>query len=398
METLNITVGNGINNKARSESMPEGYVRSATNVDFDNSGNAYDRDGYTLDYSGTDIHSLWHWDVNQSERYFIEGSDLKHRDSNGTISTIKTGVGNGEVSFTHIANRVLFSNDTHAGSIIHGNYQDWGVTRPSRQPDASESTGAGMFGGEYQVAATWLRNGEESGTVLANEITITDGAGIRLSNFPVPPSDITHVAVYVSSVNSKDLYLFGEYPANVDEVYIDKHISDIPLTTQFGNKPLNFEIIEGHYGRIYGSISRHLYYSNAQNFGLFNPRNHWAMPDVITGIISVPGALYVGTKENVYRLSNIDLDGVPTRTVVKDYGMVKMLNTAYDTNNEVGYFLGAKGYCVATSEGITEITEQNVAMDKYGQVSITIRDKDGFKRLIGVSQEIVKISGLKASV
>lgn len=392
METIQLQFDKGMNNKARSESMPEGTVRAAINVDFDLSGNFRGREGYTSIYTGTDIHSVW-------KRHFCEGGDLKYLNADNTATTIKTGVGDEPLSYSSIANRIFYSKRSLSGNIVNGNYRGWGITRPARQPDPSISTAGGMFAGDYQIAITWLRNGEESGTINARRITVAEGEGIRLSNFPTAPSDATHVAIYCSSVNGKDLYLYNEYPVSASEIFISKHISDIPLTTQFGLTPFGFDIIQGHYGRVYGVIEDRVYYSNAQNYGLFKGRQRWKFPHKVTLLISVPGSMYVGTTEKIYRISNIDGEGPEVRTVIKEYGAPLHRNIEMDATNTVGYFRSNRGDCMATSEGITELTEANLAMDKYLEVTgVTVLESDGIKKLIITSQGIEEVSSLKATI
>ena len=401
METINITVGGGINNKARSESMPEGTVRSATNVDIDNSGNARLRPGQTSVYTGTGMHSVWHWDLTQDTRYFVEEGTLKRYELDGTATTIKTGVGNEEVSYTYVAGCIYFSNSSFSGSIIDDSYQKWGIDRPTFQPTASASTHGGMFAGDYQVAITWLRNGEESGTVGGVKITLSDGEGIHLSDFPAPPSDVTQVAVYVSSTNGKTFWLYSEYPANISDVFVGSAISTIPLRTQFADKPDNFTIVTHHYGRILCAIDNRVHRSTikpVKNYGLFRENDYWYFPIPVTGIISVPGVVYVGTANQIFRISNIDQEGPVVRTLVKEYGMTLTPNYPMDKDNTVAFVMSTKGKIALSSEGITEINFENVATDQYGKSSMALLESDGIKRLVSVSQTIVKASDLKANV
>jgi hypothetical protein len=389
METISINFSNGFNNKARAVSIPEGYSRTAINVDLDVAGKLRKRGGYTRLYTG-DCHSVW-------QRYFVEDGDLKYLNSDNTATVLKTGVGGNDVSYTKIANRIYFCNGSTVGSIINSTYREWGLSRPSFQPTATARPSGGLFGGDYQTAITWLYDGEESGTGIASRTTVADGGGLRLSDFPQPPDYITKVAVYVSSVDSEDMYLYDEYPADVTEMFINKKICTLPLATQFGTNPLPFDIVQGHYGRLYGTKDRYVYYSNPRNYGLFSPRSYWVFPTTVTCLISVPGVIYVGTSSQIYRISNIDGQGPVQRTVLKEYGIVPMRNVEYDTGNDEAFFRSTEGDCVATSEGITELTAENVAMDEYGSASMTLVDSDGIKKLIGVSQNIVTASPFKAA-
>ena len=404
-KTVQLQVGNGINNKARSESLPPDFVRSAINVDFDNSGRARLRPGRTAGYTGTGIHSYWERTPTE-DRYFVEEGVLKQLHLDNTATIVKAGVGNENISYTAVAGRIYYSNGVFSGCIINNNHYPWGLTRPPFQPKAEARPSGDMHEGEYQVAITWLRNitgagREESGAINASRTVVVAGGGLKLSNFPVPPSDITHVAVYVTPVNGKDLSLYGEYPvSNASEIFVDRHISKkIPLITQFSNKPPHaFPIIEAHYGRIYGAFVNYVFFSDDRNYGLFNPNSYWAFPEYVTGLISVPGMMYVGTKDKVYRVTNIDGEGFPVLTVVKEYGMVRMLNTTYDPDHEIAYFLSSKGVCAATSEGITEITEKNYAIDHYKNVVLSVVEQDGIKKLIVIAQGIERTTNLKASV
>lgn len=400
MKPTSIPFGKGINNKLPSHSLPTdkkgnpaGFSPSVINGDFDNEGNFKGRKNHPQLYAG-DCSSYW-------KRYFVEGGDLKYLNADNTATTIKAGVGDGDISYTQIADgQVFFSHPGFCGAVINGIFEDWGVTRPEQQPDAIARPSGGMLGGDYQVAITWLRTGKESGTVNTIPITVSDGGGIVLDNFPAPPVDIDQVAVYVSSVNGKDLYLYGEYPANVSEVFIDKHISDIELVTLLKNKPNPATIIQEHYNRIYMAVGSIVYYSDAQDYGLFSEEDdyYWTFPSEVTLLISLPGMMYVGTRDKIYQIINIDGEGYPVRRVVKEYGAVQMLNTEYDTDNNLAYFRSTKGDCVASVEGIAEITAANVAMDEYGSVTMTLIETDGFKKLVGVSQSVVKATNLKAKV
>ena len=168
--------------------------------------------------------------------------------------------------------------------------------------------------------------------------------------------------------------------------------------THLGKKPYAFKIVTAHYGRLYGSVGRYVYYSNSRNYGLFNPRQYLVFPADVTGIVSVPGIIYVGTKDKIYRISNIDMEGPPVRTEVKEYGMPETLNYVYDIDNNIAYANSTKGVISFSSEGITEITAPNLAMDNYRKSIITLIEQDGIKKLIVISQGIEKVSDLKASV
>ncbi|MCK5433539.1 MAG: hypothetical protein KAJ03_12395, partial [Gammaproteobacteria bacterium] len=77
---------------------------------------------------------------------------------------------------------------------------------------------------------------------------------------------------------------------------------------------------------------------------------------------------------------------------------VEILNPPEDIDNEIVYAASTKGFIAFTNEGVSDITAQNLAIDEYKSVEMTLIESDGIKKLIGVFQGIEKVSTLKASV
>ena len=387
LETISIPLYKGIHNKSRPESIPEGYCREAVNVDFNRSGHISQRPGQTLIYSGN-CHSLWN-------NYFVEDGTLKRLNPDYSAAIIKEDIGDAPVSYCTIAGRIYFTNGLTLGSVVNGVYQSWGVPRPARQPDVTEQSGGGLHAGTYQVAITWMRKGEESGTIGARSITISEGAGLVLSNFPTPPYDVDQIGVYVSSVNGTELYLYKEVPSFTSSLSVEAHISNIPLTTQFASPPRSFTIIEAHYGRVYGVAENRVYFSEPQNYGLFRPNQYWTFSDEVRCLVSVPGALYVGTAGAIYKISGIDSGETVQRLEVRDYGAARILNTAYDPEKPIGYITSARGYCAVSTDGVQDLTHEHFAMSEFGNSVLSVVEQNGIRKLIGINRNVLKESPLK---
>ena len=367
----------GINNRARLEALPEGFLRDCVNTDVDGAGNLRNRPGQTLLYSG-DVHSLT---TINGVTYFIEGGVLKVLNDDNTATTIKTGLGNEAVYYTHVGDRIFYSNGVITGSIVNRSDQHWGVSRPDFQPTVTATTTGGMYAGEYQVVITFLtESGEESGCGQGVKVVLGDGGGIHVSNMPTAPSEVSFIAVYVTAVNSQEFYLYTTVPADTTELSIQYAVNTLPLRTQFSNRPTASQVIQAHYGQCFMAHGNLVRYTNSQNYGLVYKNNYWRFGGNVSLIVSLPNVLYIAA-DKTYSIRNINMEGMPIRTEVLAYGGVKGTLT-YDTENEVAYWMSNRGKVRATSEGIQNITLDHVAMDKYTHGAGAVMEYDGLRKFI----------------
>lgn len=283
-------------------------------------------------------------------------------------------------SYAVSAGRIYYSNGAVNGCIVNGAYRSWGVAVPARQPDLSVSQTGGLFAGDYFVAITWLRDGEESGTGQAAQITVPHGGGIVLSNFPVPPEGIDGVAVYVTPCNGKHLYLFGEFSIETQTVTIVHHISGIELETQFGSPPPVFNSVAAQYGRLYGARENLVYYSESLCPGLFMPDNYLPFTGVVKLIVAVKSALYV-VADKTYLIGAMNEEGTPTITEVLPFSAVDAVG--YDPAQTMAVLMSEKDYVIATEESVRLLAYDRIAVDKFSSGAITIIEDGGFKKIIG---------------
>jgi len=231
----------GMDNKARPEALPKDKLRNAVNVIFDDDGNIqFPRPGKTIRYAGN-CHSVYE---NKFNTLFVEDGALKRLNNDNTATSLLSTWGNSRTFYTIVGDIIYCSNDGYASGKVHnGIASEWGTARPPRQPDCFPIATGDMYAGDYRVAITWIAD-EESGTGMGKRVTVQDGGGIRVTNLPVPPAYVTGFAIWVSSVNSKDMYLYGEYGIDIAEVHIGRLTADgvlptVPLTTQFGFEVTN---------------------------------------------------------------------------------------------------------------------------------------------------------------
>jgi hypothetical protein len=364
----------GMDNRHRAEDLPEGVMRNAVNVLFDDAGRVKRVQGATKVYAGTDIHSYW-------QGYFVEGNQLKRLNSDNSAKTLAT-VGSHRAGFVRIGERVYVGNGT--GFVIEGDQvKSLGITPPAQQPVLVARETGGLFAGDYQVAITFMRDGEESGCGTASRVTVSDGGGIYFS-MPTVPADVDTVAVYVSSVNGDDLYLYDEVDASATEVFIDSHQSTIRLETQFLYPPALTEILAAHNGRLYWADGDLLRYSEPQAY-VYTKAGNWARFGAdISLIVALPGALYV-CADKTYRIVNIDGEGFMQRIEVLPYGAVKGA-LHYDQRGESAIWQSHNGFVIANSEGLTELVADTIALPQYNNGTLTVAELDGIRQLIAVSQ------------
>ena len=365
----------GMDNRNRADSLPEGFLRNLVNVDVNDMGKLSLRDGSKIIYAGN-VHSLF-------EDYFMEGGSLKVLNADNTATTLSTGFGDEYMFFTRIADTVYFSNGV-ANAKMKGNIvSSWGVDRPPIQPEAQAVGNGNSFAGEYLYAITWIdENGEESGTPQAGSIKISDGNGIQLTKFVTPPTNIKNIAIYVSQANSETLYLYGEYDRSVSNITLKKHQSDIPLLTQFGNKPPVSDVICSHNGKIYLASGSDVVFTDTNNYGLIMPNNFLRFDSEIKIIASVPSALYVVTEKKTYRITNIDLEGFPIREELKPYGGVKG-SKSYDKESNTVFWMTSKGLVSVNDEGIQELSFANYSTGLFTKGATAVIEVEGVKKLVG---------------
>lgn len=383
---------NGMNNRAKvtalpgpTRDIPYGKYRNAENVLFDNAGQiVYPCPGKTLVYAGN---VKW---VHEGKyvTIFLEDGVLKRLNSDNTATTLQTGFGEALPAVTYAGDVLYISNGIGRGKIDrNGNYYPWGTPRPVRNPDVTAVSTGGMYEGRYRVAITYIGvQGDESGCGSGKEVFVSEGGGIHLTNFPAVPSHVDKVAIYVTSVNGKDPYLYGEYAAALSDITLTRKDCTIPLMTQFSFVPMPEDIICFHYGRIYYARGRYLYWTMTRRLGNQALRSYWTFDSNITLIATTPGVLYVGTEKRIWRITNIDVpDTAPDMSIIKETGCEKA-NVAYD-DEKFAYFKSYRGYMKATPDGLDELTFDDVAMPLFQRGAMTVIDNDGVRFLMGVFQD-----------
>jgi len=376
-----------MNNLSPDDSVPPGKARNIVNCDVDDYGNVrFPRQGSAKVYSGSDCHSWFSHETDTSLGLFVEGGVLKRLNSDLTAASLKT-VGDSKMSYCRLGDTVFFSNGIVSGRHKFETLFEWGVDNPPIQPTATVTQTGGMYAGDYLVAITWLSNGEESGSVNARVVSVQDGGGIRLTAFPEPPAYVDTVAVYVSSVNGADLYLYDEFPASADEVTVRYFVGTIKLEYQFVQKVKPGLGLTVHNGRIYWRDGSMIRFTDAHRYGTYSAFNYIPFEDEVTNIVSLPTVLFVTTRKAIYRVDGIDTDQM-TLITVKTCGAATD-SVCYDEVDKVAYVMSDRGFILLAQEGVKELHGDQVIPPTFNRGVTAILSQNGFRKLVFVGQNAV---------
>jgi hypothetical protein len=382
MTAINLT--KGINNRTQAYAVPEGYSHNEVNVLHGNAGELiFSRPGKTLRYTG-----ICSWVHVGDTTLFVEGENLKRLNDDNTATTLKTAIGSSRVFYTTVGDAIYWANANATGVVVAGVNKEWGVARPARQADATPSSFGGMFAGEYRIAITWIgSDGEEGGTGVSKRVTVPEGGGIHLTNFPTPPAYCTGVCVYLSSVNSKDLYLYGEFAPNVSDIALVKYIGTIPLTTQFAYPPQPNAKIIAHNGRIYYTRDNRVHYTDVHKYGSQHRNQFFRFADTTKVILSAPPTLYVNTDSQLHQITGIDApEGTQVNLLQK--GGCALGSEASDPDGVTYYFMSDRGFIALNAQGIVGLLSyENVAIPAYKAGAMVVTEVDGLKYALFVGKD-----------
>jgi hypothetical protein len=390
----------GVDNISPETNIPNGFLRSAKNVDITKEGNVNRRDGYTKIYSGNNIHSLY-------ENYFVEGSELKEIiDEISPPETIAVGISlNRYLAWETVLSDYYYS-DGNINRIVGKG--PWGIPTPPNNPNLSEVTGV-LNAGTYQVTICFQNpvTGELGGALLASKITVNESAGILLNDIPVSP-DGYNTIVYVSTQNGKLLYQNTIVPNGLTTfTIINSRESTKTLSTQFMEPLPGGHIIRLFKARLYVARDNVLWFSEAFRYGLHNPdKDFFQFPSRITIVQAVDDGIFV-VADKTYFLPGTEPKNVMQRVVSDDQGIegtgVTMQGESFGnaenplTDQIVGYWFSQEGAVLGLPGGqIMDLTDENVAINENLKEGVSFyRKRDGIKQMITVLPDSGNSSGFR---
>jgi hypothetical protein len=375
----------GLNNRASPESIPAGMARNAVDVQFDDAGKIrFPRQGRTAFYTGTGIHSVH----DGEDLLFVEAGSLK-KYATPTPIILATGLGTSRVFYTTVGDTVYWANEVAQGCVRNGQPMPWGIEVPAFQPTAEGISFGDMFAGGYQYSISWMRGREESGMGGDSLVTVPEGGGILLSNFPPAPTYATGLCIYLSSVNGTELFRYGTYPLGNSQIILTKKIGTTPQNTQYKYPPKPTKRIVAHAGRIYYKDGALVRYTDPHRYSLASNNNYWQFDDSeVKTIVSAPPNLYVNTAKRLYKVSNIDApNDEPAVQTVLQLGGAAEGSECLGPDGVTSYFMADNGFVAVQAEGIKLLSDANVAIPAYDTGNSTVTEIDGLAYLTFVGSD-----------
>lgn len=395
----------GINNVATEGAMPtdeDGVpraLREADNVDFDAGGRVQRRRGRARLLQGTLTHSLWSHALLQYG-LFVDGGQLHVLHADERVEPLGIDVGLDPLSYALIGDRVFFSNTTLSGVLdVDQQKMDWAPEQPAGQPVLVLTNESALPCGQYQVAVTFVdRVGRESGSTLAAVIDVPEGAGLELTDIPLPLApDTVAVTVYVSAANDQVLRQYAVLPAGTRSGPVLSAGQGRALSTQFLQPLPPGHIVRGGHGRQFVASGQEVLWSEALRYGMFRSavsRMRFAAPiDLMEPIgdgVPEGAGLYVATGARTYWFSGADPKEF-TQVIARGSGVVPgsavLVNgdvLGLDAANPVLLWLARDGhFCIGLPGGQIQVLKKGEAVvDDADRAAVLVRQQDGLSQFV----------------
>jgi hypothetical protein len=296
----------GINTTNSPQTTPQGYLKSAINMDLDKTGNLQKRKGYTLLTSGN-ISGLWASTSGLGCYGVVDGELVQIYSDYSFSSPLLTLPSGSSLSFEEVDDKIYFCNKDYNGIISNGLLKSWGITKTQGTLALSPTTG-NLDAGTYQINHTFVNiDGIESGCSEAQVITLpasSSGITITLSNV-IDPS-IAYARIYCSTQDGRVLYYSGICLPNSSFTVSSASNLSNPLRTFNLDKAPQGQIVRYHNGRLYIASENILWYSEKYQYQHFNlAENYIEFPTRIRELMPLESGIWIGS-DKLYFLSGTD--------------------------------------------------------------------------------------------
>lgn len=359
----------GFRNDIPEERFTPADLSVATNVDTDETGRVYRRNGFTKLASRTAAHSLYHDGV---RTYFADGDTLYRLESSFAATTMTTGLTSGApLTYVTVNDLTYWSNSNQSGVLTPTGNRSFGLVPP---PIPTLTATIGSFpAGKYGVTVTYVRNdGQESGAPEVKTIEVGANSGITIDCPASADPTVTRQNIYITMTNSEVPMLAGTRPnSQTSSTFSAREINTLALRT-LARTPLPAARVLGYYnGRVYAAAGQYLFHSDAYNFELMDPvQNVLPFDSRINTVAPVVDGIYVGTETATYFLSGPDPSEF-TRRLVSPYGTLWGASplvpgdfvTKEKLSGNVRLWMSKKGPCYGADGGVfNNMTSTRIVM------------------------------------
>lgn len=395
MAVKKIPALSGIDNKLEDAALEVGgktpslHVRDAVNVDFTETGRVMMRDS-VQQLSSIPFKYLWQSSLH-GDCFAVLGYDwVKVNPGSWDYEILIKGIITGPVYHQVINNHIVMC--CERGLYIFDGQSSYSLCLETpAAPMPSLSGDGSILKGEYSVAVSWLRDGQESALSESFKINVNSNSSINI-NFPLCLDDqVTHIRLYMTEQNGGELRQVQDYP--ISELFIQ--LKAMPNLGRAANYQYLSPMQAGHYLRLWRgrllTVNRNvLYFSEPMAFHLTDERyNFLQFPQRITFIEPVDGGVWVGQVDHVAFLRGVDpKDMVQERkpssrpipgssNILKSEMLIPDLSQGMNT----AVWLAENGYNLGTSQGqlievqadhLHNITAKNAQLVGFGEKIIAV--------------------------
>lgn len=377
---------------------PPTAARALKNVDIMARGRVRRRKGYQQLVGATDGRGLISFN---GDLYFAdEGVFYRCSLPDQAVEAVHAVAPGSQISSEEI-NGVLYVTDGGANAFrVHDDERvtGWSPEQPIGQPHLFANSLGGLPAGEYQVAVTFLRGREESGTSRAARVSLSDQGSIQLTNIPQPTSpETTGIRIYLSRTSGEQLYQQRDLGVGADEALFSVLPSGRQLDTQFLEPMPKGHIVRQYKGRMLVAVGSTLVFSEALRFGLTNlSHNFIQFHGTITMVRPVEGGVFVAAglagKRRTLFLQGTDPNNWEARTVYT-HGAVPGTDLAISATiladervaaGETAVWWATNGVMVVgTPSGeVLPLREGELALPDFSWGAVMERSQDGVRQLV----------------
>jgi len=300
----------GINNRARETSLPEGSLRECTNLDVTNEGTLRVRDGLRQLMTGA-WHSLY---PHPHGAYLCAVKD-------GSLGVVKnsefislTPVV-GPVRYADFNGDVFWSDGDSQGRIDgSGGLVVWGLNPPPQLQVVVVSDQGGLDAGDYQITYTASVNGLESGAPYPVQVKVPAGGGIQVTT----PVSSARFSIYLTPPNGQSLEftkvadLSGGVITVVGSGQRGKNLESLGAV-----KPPPSDHLCAYKGRLWAATGTTVWFTDTLSPHWLFPENGYFLFDApVTLLEAAEDGLYIAAGERTYFLQGTELDKMNLRPVL----------------------------------------------------------------------------------
>ncbi len=375
----------GINNVLPPERLPHQALRSAVNVDIDQTGRPRRRKGFTKVLAGSNVRSIW---SNGTTMLYAEGNELKDFGSNSIIrSDLEI---NSRVSYEEVAGQIYYTDNQINGIYTaNGINRSWGLPVP-QAPEVTSSVGA-YPAGDYQFVITHVDSfGRESGASLVTKKTTIKSSFFRVS---WPVSTYT-TRVYMSQ--GSVFYQISNVLPGILSVNLSGVIGSVPLGTQFLSPAPVGQLIAYHYGHLYVATGSILWYSEPGSLELFRLASNFLNFEKDIKLLGVAKDGLFVCADKTYWLAGTDPASM-TRIEKASYTAIPgtmvrapadLIGSSGEGFGEALFWASTQGICLGAQDGLfRNLTERSLSYAP-GEVGAAIfRKNEGMNQYVGLVKD-----------